>query len=73
MTSHNPARISAPAGASFQWDDPFLLEDRLTGDARMIRDAARDLHGGNGTWIGYHAKRHAPIPGRAQSGFQAFF
>ena len=30
----------APAPASFQWDDPFLLDDQLTGDERMIRDAA---------------------------------
>ena len=26
--------------ASFRWDDPFLLEDQLTEDERMIRDAA---------------------------------
>ncbi|WDZ81209.1 acyl-CoA dehydrogenase (plasmid) [Ensifer adhaerens] len=25
----------------FQWDDPFLLEDQLTEDERMIRDTAR--------------------------------
>src|SRR5262245_23295766 len=28
------------AAASFVWDDPFLLEDQLTEDERMIRDAA---------------------------------
>jgi glutaryl-CoA dehydrogenase len=28
--------------ATFQWDDPLLLEDQLTQDERMIRDAARD-------------------------------
>jgi glutaryl-CoA dehydrogenase len=27
--------------APFQWDDPFLLEDQLTEDERMIRDTAR--------------------------------
>jgi glutaryl-CoA dehydrogenase len=27
--------------ASFQWDDPLLLEDQLTEDERMVRDAAR--------------------------------
>ncbi|MBM3571695.1 MAG: acyl-CoA dehydrogenase [Alphaproteobacteria bacterium] len=27
--------------ASFQWDDPFVLDDQLTEDERMIRDAAR--------------------------------
>ncbi|MEO1045489.1 MAG: acyl-CoA dehydrogenase [Pseudomonadota bacterium] len=26
---------------SFSWDDPFLLEDQLTEDERMIRDTAR--------------------------------
>ncbi len=25
----------------FQWDDPFLLEQQLTADERMVRDAAR--------------------------------
>ena len=32
--SHKPAQ--------FQWDDPFLLNDQLTEDERMIRDTARD-------------------------------
>ena len=27
--------------ATFQWDDPFLLDDQLTEDERMIRDTAR--------------------------------
>src|SRR5215208_4264158 len=31
----------APAPASFRWDDPFLLEDQLSDDERMIRDTAR--------------------------------
>lgn len=26
----------------FQWDDPFLLEDQLDDEERMVRDAARD-------------------------------
>ena len=30
-----------PAPAAFQWDDPFLLEDQLTEDERLIRDTAR--------------------------------
>ncbi len=30
-----------PQQAAFQWDDPFLLEDQLTEDERMIRDTAR--------------------------------
>ncbi len=28
-------------GQSFNWDDPFLLDDQLTEDERMIRDAAQ--------------------------------
>lgn len=28
--------------AQFQWDDPFLLNEQLTEDERMIRDTARD-------------------------------
>ncbi len=30
------------AMTSFSWDDPFFLDDQLTEDERMIRDAARD-------------------------------
>jgi glutaryl-CoA dehydrogenase len=29
------------ARAAFQWDDPLLLEQQLTDDERMVRDAAR--------------------------------
>jgi glutaryl-CoA dehydrogenase len=46
-----PARAAAPEKpqgktsskprASFEWSDPFLLEDQLTEEERMIRDAAR--------------------------------
>ncbi|MCH9019245.1 MAG: acyl-CoA dehydrogenase [Proteobacteria bacterium] len=31
-----------PARAPFAWDDPFLLDDQLTEDERLIRDTARD-------------------------------
>ena len=31
---------SQPALAGFTWDDPFLLEDQLAEDERMVRDAA---------------------------------
>jgi len=34
-TSHKPA--------PFQWEDPFLLDEQLTEDERMIRDTARDF------------------------------
>ena len=30
------------AKPKFQWDDPFLLEDQLDDEERMVRDAARD-------------------------------
>ena len=32
-----------PSLAKFNWDDPFLLEDQLTEDERMIRDAAHSF------------------------------
>ena len=32
----------APALSSFSWEDPFLLEDQLTEEERMLRDAARN-------------------------------
>ncbi len=41
MSSTAAANISAPAQAAFAWDDPFLLEDQLSEDERMIRDAAK--------------------------------
>ena len=34
-----PIPTTKPA---FQWDDPLLLEQQLTDDERMVRDAARD-------------------------------
>lgn len=35
------ARANDPQLAPFSWEDPFLLEDELREDERMIRDAAR--------------------------------
>ena len=29
--------------AAFRWEDPFLLEDQLTEEERMVRDSARDF------------------------------
>ena len=37
QATHN----SKPAPAAFSWDDPFLLDEQLTEDERMIRDTAR--------------------------------
>ena len=39
--SARPQAKDKPAQSSFQWDDPFLLDDQLTEDERMVRDTAR--------------------------------
>ncbi|HEY0220397.1 MAG TPA: acyl-CoA dehydrogenase [Afipia sp.] len=39
MSAHPQAK-DKPAKVSFRWDDPFLLDDQLTEDERMIRDTA---------------------------------
>ena len=39
--SVRPQTKDKPAAAAFQWDDPFLLDEQLTEDERMIRDTAR--------------------------------
>ena len=36
-----PAAV-APKWASFNWEDPLLLDEQLTEDERMVRDTARD-------------------------------
>ncbi len=36
------APAPAPAKAAFAWDDPLLLDEQLSEDERMVRDAARD-------------------------------
>ncbi|MBR9841604.1 MAG: acyl-CoA dehydrogenase [Rhodobacteraceae bacterium] len=40
MTDHLKPQ-SRPDLSSFTWEDPFLLEDQLEEDERMVRDAAR--------------------------------
>ncbi len=44
--SAQPSAVAAPKPASarapFSWEDPLLLEDQLSEEERMIRDAARD-------------------------------
>src|ERR671913_1167180 len=37
----NAPESSHKLKASFKWDDPFLLEDQLSPDERMVRDAAQ--------------------------------
>lgn len=39
---HAPQAVK-PGKATFNWADPFLLEDQLTEDERLIRDSARDF------------------------------
>jgi glutaryl-CoA dehydrogenase len=34
-------KVSANRHAPFRWDDPFLLDDQLSEDERMMRDSAR--------------------------------
>lgn len=41
MSSTAISDIAAHAQAPFKWDDPFLLEDELSEEERMIRDAAK--------------------------------
>jgi len=40
-----------PSAASFQWDDPLLLEQQLTTDERMVRDARVQAIGGGATEV----------------------
>ena len=42
LQNYEPAAATKPS-AGFQWDDPFLLDDQLTDDERMIRDTARQF------------------------------
>lgn len=35
------AKTAHSSKTAFQWDDPFILEDQLSADERMIRDSAR--------------------------------
>ena len=41
MTSKPSVKKASGTSASFVWEDPFLLEDQLLDDERMIRDTAR--------------------------------
>ena len=36
-----PGKVKSLQGSTFQWQDPFLLEDQLAEDERLIRDTAR--------------------------------
>jgi glutaryl-CoA dehydrogenase len=41
MTAAVTSSPRAAAKATFQWDDPFLIDEQLSDDERMIRDTAR--------------------------------
>ena len=40
MSNQTDRRHASGRGAAFAWDDPFLLEDQLSSEERMIRDSA---------------------------------
>ncbi len=43
MAQAEPAAAEPKAGrAEFQWDDPLLLDEQLSEDERLVRDAAHD-------------------------------
>src|SRR6202022_3621490 len=41
LMSVRPQTKDKPSPVNFQWDDPFMLDEQLTEDERMIRDTAR--------------------------------
>ncbi len=41
MTGQQFSDSATKRAPAFRWDDPFLLEDQLSEDERMIRDTAR--------------------------------
>ncbi len=43
MIAETAANKNAPAQAPFKWDDPFLLDEQIGEDERMIRDAAHSF------------------------------
>ena len=42
LQKRNTPETARAKPATFVWDDPFLLDEQLTDEERMIRDAARD-------------------------------
>ncbi|MEO6269745.1 MAG: acyl-CoA dehydrogenase family protein, partial [Lautropia sp.] len=38
----NATKSKSQSKASFKWEDPLLLDDQLSEDERMVRDAARE-------------------------------
>ena len=42
LQKRNTPEAARAKPAAFAWDDPFLLDEELTPEERMVRDAARD-------------------------------
>ncbi|MCB1511419.1 MAG: acyl-CoA dehydrogenase family protein, partial [Hyphomicrobiaceae bacterium] len=42
MQDSSHGAVGAQGRANFQWEDPFLLEDQLTEEERMVRDTAHE-------------------------------
>ena len=42
MNSQPQDLVKKSSKVQFQWEDPFLLEDQLSEEERMVRDTARD-------------------------------
>jgi glutaryl-CoA dehydrogenase len=42
LQKRNTPEAARAKPAAFAWEDPFLLEDQLSDEERMVRDAARD-------------------------------
>ena len=47
LQKRNSPEAARAKPASFVWDDPFLLDEELTPEERMVRDAARDYARGS--------------------------
>jgi glutaryl-CoA dehydrogenase len=43
QTNLTPVKPNEGTRGAFRWDDPFLLDDQLTDDERLIRDSARSF------------------------------
>ncbi len=43
QTNLSPVKPHEGTRGAFRWDDPFLLDDQLTDDERLIRDSARSF------------------------------
>jgi len=54
---------------SFRWEDPFLLEDQLTEEERMVRDSARDYCQGQLMPGILEANRHEKFDRKIINGF----